>query len=123
MYGWKASGEKLKCRSPLSKDDDLLRGFHSLASILSDFLCLDFFLWSHIKSVIKERPIETDMDLLDRIAVVTGNIQEMLNVSANFCTLTNFTLCIWIRSDMRTFSSNTYFRLTLSTLRAELTVL
>lgn len=31
MYGWKASGEKLKCRFPLSKGNDLSRGFHSLA--------------------------------------------------------------------------------------------
>lgn len=123
MYGWKASGKKLKCRSPLSKDDDLSRGFHSLALILSDFSCFDFFLWSHMKSVIKERPIETDMDLVDRIAVVTGNIKEMLNVSANFCPLINFTLCIWIRSDMRTFSSNADFLLTLSTLHTEFTVL
>ena len=37
---------------------------------------LDFNLWSHIKSLIYEASVESEMDLVARIAVAAGQIAE-----------------------------------------------
>ncbi|GFV44685.1 uncharacterized protein TNCV_212381 [Trichonephila clavipes] len=47
-----------------------------------DLSCLDF-LWSHMKSLVNASPVDSDVSLVARIAVVAGEIQEMLGVFAN----------------------------------------
>ena len=41
------------------------------------------FLWSHMKSQMYECPIETNMALIIKIAIIVSDIQEMPNVVEN----------------------------------------
>ena len=41
-----------------------------------DLTPLDFYLWGHMKTLVYETPIETEMELVGRIAVVAGSIAE-----------------------------------------------
>jgi len=36
-------------------------------------LTLDFFLWGYIKALVHETPVESQMDLVARIAVAAGD--------------------------------------------------
>ncbi|GFT91410.1 uncharacterized protein TNCV_4285661 [Trichonephila clavipes] len=48
-----------------------------------DLFCLDFFLWSHMKSLVYTSPVDSDEALVARIAVVAGDIREMPGVFAD----------------------------------------
>ncbi|GFT92757.1 uncharacterized protein TNCV_739471 [Trichonephila clavipes] len=48
-----------------------------------DLSCLDFFLWGHMKSLVNTNLVDSDETLSARIAVVAGDIWEMLGVFAN----------------------------------------
>lgn len=41
-----------------------------------DLTPLDFFLWGHMKSLVYETPVETEEDLIARIAVAAGDISD-----------------------------------------------
>ena len=41
---------------------------------------LNFFLWGYMQSLVNETPAETQLDLVTRIAVAAGTIQEMLGI-------------------------------------------
>lgn len=41
-----------------------------------DLTPLDFYLWGHMKTLVYETPIETEMELVGRIAVAAGDIAE-----------------------------------------------
>ena len=36
----------------------------------------DFFLWGHMKTLVYDTPVESEMDLTARIAVAAGDIAE-----------------------------------------------
>ena len=42
----------------------------------TDLTPLDFYLWGHMKTLVYITPIETEMELVGRIAVVAGSIAE-----------------------------------------------
>jgi hypothetical protein len=42
-----------------------------------DLTPLDYFLWGHIKSLVYETPVDTEEDLVARIADACGRVQEM----------------------------------------------
>ncbi|GFY35172.1 uncharacterized protein TNCV_5045471 [Trichonephila clavipes] len=48
-----------------------------------DLSCLDFFLWGHMKSLVYSSPVYSNEALVARIAVVAGDIREMLGVFSN----------------------------------------
>ncbi|GFX69960.1 uncharacterized protein TNCV_2099781 [Trichonephila clavipes] len=48
-----------------------------------DLSCLDFFLWSHMKSLVYASPVDSDEALVARVALVAGDIREMPGVFAN----------------------------------------
>ena len=48
-----------------------------------DLTCLDFFFWGHIKSMVYETPIESDEDLVARLSVAAGNVDDMPDIFAN----------------------------------------
>ena len=37
---------------------------------------LDFFLWGHMKTLVYETPVESEMDLIARVAVAAGNVAQ-----------------------------------------------
>ena len=41
-----------------------------------DFSPIAYFLWGHMKSMVYETPVESEEDLVARIAVAAGNIAE-----------------------------------------------
>ncbi|GFY25503.1 uncharacterized protein TNCV_2486231 [Trichonephila clavipes] len=48
-----------------------------------DFSCLDFFLWSHMKSLVYASPVDSDKAKIAKVVVVAGEIREMPGVFAN----------------------------------------
>jgi hypothetical protein len=42
---------------------------------------MDFFLWVYMQSLVYKSPVETEPDLVARIAVAAGTIQEMPGIS------------------------------------------
>ena len=43
-------------------------------------MCMDFFLWGHMKQLVYETVAETEEDLVARITVAAGNIAEMRGI-------------------------------------------
>ena len=41
-----------------------------------DLTPLDYFFWGHMKSLVYETPVESEMDLLARIAAAAGDISD-----------------------------------------------
>lgn len=84
MYGRKASGKKLNGSFTMFPGRWIGRGDPIAWPPRSSYLsCLDFFLWSYMKSLIYECPIESDMDLVAKIAIIAGDIREMPGDFAN----------------------------------------
>ncbi|GFS61387.1 uncharacterized protein TNCV_3105651 [Trichonephila clavipes] len=48
-----------------------------------DLSCLDFFLWGHMKSIVYASSVDSDEAMVAKIAVVEGDIREILQVFAN----------------------------------------
>lgn len=57
---------------------------NKMANMLSDLSCLDFFLWRHMKNLVYISQIDSDYDLVAKIAVVTGYIElEIFGIITN----------------------------------------
>ena len=41
-----------------------------------DFTPLDFYLWGHMKTLVYETPVQSEMDLVARVAVAAGDIAQ-----------------------------------------------
>ena len=41
-----------------------------------DLTPMDFFLWGHIKTLVYETPVETEIELIGRIVAAAGDIAE-----------------------------------------------
>ncbi|GBM63120.1 hypothetical protein AVEN_215625-1 [Araneus ventricosus] len=54
-----------------------------------DLSSLDFFLWSNLKSLVYESPINSGKDLVARISVAAGAVREMPGVFEKLC----YSLC------------------------------
>lgn len=67
----------LICSSCLAKMD-LLTGspYHQIS-------CIDFFLWGHLKSIVYEIPVDSDVELIARLTITAGDLQDLAGVYAN----------------------------------------
>ncbi|GBN42496.1 hypothetical protein AVEN_156621-1 [Araneus ventricosus] len=48
-----------------------------------DLICLDYFLWGYVKSLVYENPVNSAEDLVVRIAAAAGEVRDTPGIFAN----------------------------------------
>ena len=77
--------------SQLRESMDRPRWPCGLATLVTDLMCLDFFLWEHMKQLVYQTVVETEEDLVARTTVAAGHARNLgTDTTINGCAFEQF---------------------------------